>query len=135
MGTLEKVQRLGQSIWYDNISRDLLASGEIERLIETGITGLTSNPTIFEKAIAGSSAYDDALTSLALEGLAPRTATKDWLWRTSAQPQTCCARHTTAPAAETATPAWRLARPLPTTPRPPSPKRSACLPPWDAQTQ
>ena len=69
MGTLEEVQRLGQSIWYDNISRDLLASGEIERLIETGITGLTSNPTIFEKAIAGSSAYDDALTSLALEGL------------------------------------------------------------------
>ena len=67
-GSLQEVQRLGQSIWYDNIRRGLLASGELEHLIELGVTGLTSNPTIFEKAIAGSTDYDEALVSLAREG-------------------------------------------------------------------
>ena len=62
---VQDVQRLGQSIWYDNIRRGLLDSGELKRLIEMGVTGLTSNPTIFEKAIAGSTDYDDALTELA----------------------------------------------------------------------
>ena len=68
-GSLEAVQRLGQSIWYDNISRDLLTSGEIESLIRQGVTGLTSNPTIFEKAISGSTDYDDDLSAAAREGL------------------------------------------------------------------
>ena len=67
--SLQEVQRLGQSIWYDNISRELLASGEIESLIRQGVTGLTSNPTIFEKAISGSADYDDALSAAAREGL------------------------------------------------------------------
>ena len=67
--SLQEVQRLGQSIWYDNISRDLLISGEIESLIRQGLTGLTSNPTIFEKAISGSTDYDDALSAAAREGL------------------------------------------------------------------
>ncbi len=62
---VQDVQRLGQSIWYDNIRRGLLDSGELKRLIEMGVTGLTSNPTIFEKAIAGSTDYDEALTELA----------------------------------------------------------------------
>ena len=70
--SLQGVQRLGQSIWYDNISRDLLLSGEIESLIRVGVTGLTSNPTIFEKAISGSTDYDDALASLAREGHDPK---------------------------------------------------------------
>lgn len=65
---LENTHRLGQSIWYDNIGRGLIDSGELKRLIESGITGLTSNPTIFEKAIAGSTDYDDALASLARAG-------------------------------------------------------------------
>ena len=63
---LEEVRRLGQSIWYDNIRRSLITSGEMERLIERGVSGVTSNPTIFEKAISGSTDYDGAL--LALEG-------------------------------------------------------------------
>ncbi len=62
---VQDVQRLGQSVWYDNIRRGLLDSGELKRLIEMGVTGLTSNPTIFEKAIAGSTDYDEALTELA----------------------------------------------------------------------
>ncbi|MHB8472484.1 MAG: transaldolase [Gammaproteobacteria bacterium] len=53
---------LGQSIWYDNIQRAMLTRGELARLItEDGLRGLTSNPTIFEKAITGSSDYDQAL--------------------------------------------------------------------------
>ena len=66
-GSLQGAQRLGQSIWYDNIRRGLLASGELEYLIQLGVTGLTSNPTIFEKAISESTDYDDALVSLARE--------------------------------------------------------------------
>ena len=66
--TLQQTQRLGQSIWYDNIRRGLLASGELQRLIDQGVTGVTSNPTIFEKAIAGSTDYDEALLSTALLG-------------------------------------------------------------------
>ncbi len=56
---------LGQSAWIDYIHREMLTGGEIERLVNTGVTGLTSNPTIFEKAISGGGAYDSALTALA----------------------------------------------------------------------
>ena len=62
---VQEVQRLGQSIWYDNIRRGLIESGEIQKLIDLGVTGLTSNPTIFEKAIVGSTDYDSALLELA----------------------------------------------------------------------
>jgi transaldolase len=54
---LVELGRLGQSIWYDFITRDLVASGELRRLIEQdGLSGMTSNPTIFEQAISGSPA-------------------------------------------------------------------------------
>ena len=62
---VEQVQGLGQSIWYDNMRRGLLVSGELQRLIDLGVTGLTSNPTIFEKAISGSTDYDETLEALA----------------------------------------------------------------------
>lgn len=62
--------RLGQSVWYDNIRRGELVSGEMQRLIDLGITGLTSNPTIFEKAIAQSADYDAALQELVAGGRA-----------------------------------------------------------------
>ena len=65
---LHDLTALGQSIWYDNIQRSLLVNGELARLIsEDHVTGLTSNPTIFEKAIAHSNDYDAALTSLLQE--------------------------------------------------------------------
>lgn len=64
------LQRQGQSVWYDNIQRSLITSGELSRLIkEDGLRGVTSNPTIFEKAIAGSHDYDEALARLSAEGL------------------------------------------------------------------
>src|SRR5690348_8990547 len=53
---------LGQSIWLDNITRDLLTSGTLQRYIdEFSVTGLTSNPTIFDHAIKNSTAYDAAI--------------------------------------------------------------------------
>ena len=59
------VQQYGQSIWYDNIRRSLIESGELQRMIdEDGVLGVTSNPTIFQKAIGDSADYDVALASL-----------------------------------------------------------------------
>jgi transaldolase len=66
---IEKLNQLGQSIWYDNLSRDVLNSGELKSLIDTGVSGLTSNPTIFKNAIADSSLYDTELKALAQKGL------------------------------------------------------------------
>lgn len=71
MNPVQQANRLGQSIWYDNVRRGLIDSGEIEKLIALGVTGLTSNPSIFEKAIVGSSDYDAALATLARDGNDP----------------------------------------------------------------
>ncbi|AFY37954.1 transaldolase [[Leptolyngbya] sp. PCC 7376] len=59
---LEIENKYGQSIWMDNLSRDLVESGELEQLIDSrGVHGITSNPAIFEKAIAGNEIYDVAI--------------------------------------------------------------------------
>jgi transaldolase len=66
---LVRLGELGQSVWYDHITRDLLASGELARLIAVdGLRGMTSNPTIFDKAVAGSRLYDDDIRRMADEG-------------------------------------------------------------------
>ncbi len=65
MNRLLELQKLGQSIWYDNIYRHLLHSGELERMIkDDGLGGVTTNPTIFEKAIGGGDAYDKPIKTL-----------------------------------------------------------------------
>src|ERR1700758_3384714 len=62
---LLELQDYGQSVWLDFIRRSLLTSRELQQLIDAdGLRGVTSNPTIFEKAIAGSSDYSDLLQSL-----------------------------------------------------------------------
>jgi transaldolase/glucose-6-phosphate isomerase len=69
---LTELSRLGQSIWYDNIERKLITSGELKRLIdEDDLRGVTSNPAIFEKAISSSELYSDQLSRLAEEGKSP----------------------------------------------------------------
>ncbi len=68
MGKLHDLADLGQAIWFDYIQRSLISSGELQNLIDQGVRGVTSNPTIFEKAIAGSHDYDDALRRLAKNG-------------------------------------------------------------------
>lgn len=65
---IQDLQDIGQSVWYDDISRGMLKSGALRRLIDSGVTGLTSNPTIFHKAITESSDYDDDLIDLARMG-------------------------------------------------------------------
>lgn len=57
-------EEFGQSMWYDNISRELLNSGELQALVDEGIRGLTSNPSIFQKAITSGTAYDEQLSEL-----------------------------------------------------------------------
>src|SRR5579885_1699856 len=71
MKTTLELNRAGQSLWLDNITRELLASGTLKRYIdELSITGLTSNPTIFDHAVKHGSAYDDDIRRLASSGLA-----------------------------------------------------------------
>ena len=66
---LVELQNFGQSVWLDNISKAILDSGELKKLIEEdGLRGVTSNPTIFEKAINGSRDYDTVLGQLARAG-------------------------------------------------------------------
>jgi transaldolase len=69
MKSTQTLHDQGQSLWLDNITRDLLQSGTLERYIdELSVTGLTSNPTIFDHAIKNSSAYDAAIRKKAKEG-------------------------------------------------------------------
>lgn len=71
LNSIQELGRLGQSVWYDNMYRSLITSGELERLVGMGVTGLTSNPTIFQKAISSGSEYDDSLVKHASRGLNP----------------------------------------------------------------
>jgi transaldolase len=69
---LQQLVAQGQSVWYDNISRTVLADGSLRRLIEAGeVQGVTSNPAIFEKAIGGTTAYDADIRRLRAAGLGP----------------------------------------------------------------
>ena len=68
MTKLHELAELGQSIWLDYISRSLIASGELQKLVDQGLRGVTSNPSIFEQAIAGSADYDEDLNRLVRDG-------------------------------------------------------------------
>ena len=69
MKATQALHELGQSLWLDNITRELLTSGTLERYVrELSVTGLTSNPTIFEHAIRGSTAYDDTIRAKLAQG-------------------------------------------------------------------
>src|SRR4029077_2357488 len=71
MKNTQLLHNLGQSIWLDNITRELLSSGTLRRYIdELSVTGLTSNPTIFDHAIKNSTAYDVAIRQKLKEGKA-----------------------------------------------------------------
>jgi transaldolase len=71
MSTTRQLHDLGQSIWLDNITRGILDDGTLERYIrDMSVTGLTSNPTIFDRAISGGDRYDDAIRQNAAQGKA-----------------------------------------------------------------
>ena len=68
MNPLEKLRTAGQSPWYDYIQRGLITSGELQAMIDNdGLMGVTSNPSIFQKAIAGSADYDEELERVAAQ--------------------------------------------------------------------
>ena len=70
MNPTQKLHELGQSLWIDDITRDMLDEGTIQRYIEEfSVTGLTSNPTIFDKAISGGKDYDEQITELRQQGV------------------------------------------------------------------
>jgi transaldolase len=72
MKPTEELHELGQSLWLDNITRKMLSDGTLARYIdELSITGLTSNPTIFDKAITAGDAYDEQISELTEQGLSP----------------------------------------------------------------
>ena len=72
MKATEKLHATGQSLWLDNITRDLLTSGTLKRYIDTlSVTGLTSNPTIFDHAVAKSAAYDADIRAMTKSGVSP----------------------------------------------------------------
>ena len=68
---IQQLHSLNESIWYDNISRQLIKSGQLENLVGSGITGVTSNPSIFEKSISSSDEYDSSIYEYTNEGLGP----------------------------------------------------------------
>ncbi len=68
---VKELRDIGQSLWLDNIRRQLVTSGELARLRDEGLTGVTSNPTIFDKAVSGSSDYDEAMVELVRAGEKP----------------------------------------------------------------
>lgn len=65
MNNLRKLAQLGQSIWYDNISRAMILNGNLRHLVDEGLLGVTSNPAIFDKAISGSNDYDTQIREMA----------------------------------------------------------------------
>src|SRR5712691_4831876 len=69
---LHTLAELGQSVWLDYIQRSLITSGGLQTYINKGLRGITSNPSLFEKAIAETSEYDDQIQKLALEGKSPQ---------------------------------------------------------------
>jgi transaldolase len=69
MKPTQQLHDLGQSLWLDNITRELLSTGRLQKYIdELSVTGLTSNPTIFDKAISGSGDYDESIAAAAKSG-------------------------------------------------------------------
>jgi transaldolase / glucose-6-phosphate isomerase len=84
---LVEVQKFGQSIWYDNIRRGIITSGQLQSMVDDdGLLGITSNPAIFEKAVVGSHDYDQAIKALVGQGVASsvdvyeRLAMEDIQW-------------------------------------------------------
>ncbi|MCP2039446.1 transaldolase [Neisseria sp. HSC-16F19] len=72
MSVLKQVHALGQQIWLDNLSRSLVQSGELARMLEAGVYGVTSNPAIFQKAFAGDALYADEVAALKQQALTPK---------------------------------------------------------------
>src|SRR3712207_1693196 len=91
---LRQLEAFGQSPWLDFIRRGFIADGSLRRLAEAdGLKGITSNPSIFEKAMGEGTDYDEGFRALAAEGdRALWTSTSTWPSKTSGRPATSCGR-------------------------------------------
>jgi transaldolase len=74
--TLRRLSSEGVAIWLDDLSRERLVSGNLAELVERGVVGVTTNPTIFQKAISGSATYDEQLRDLAVRGVTVEEAVR-----------------------------------------------------------
>ena len=119
MKPTQQLHDLGQSLWVDNITRTMLDDGTLAGYIdELSVTGLTSNPTIFDKAIGGGSAYDEQIAELTRAGASrARSSSSSSRSPTCAARPSCSSRSTSAPTASTAGSRSRSRRCSPTTPR------------------
>ena len=104
MKPTQQLHDLGQSLWLDNITRTMLGDGTLAGYIdELSVTGLTSNPTIFDKAISGGDAYDEQIAEVsARRSRRPRRSSSSWRSPTCATRPTSSRRSTSAPPASTA---------------------------------
>ncbi len=101
---LRELAAAGQSVWLDNIKRSMFASGELQKLIDVGLRGMTSNPTIFENAIGAGTDYDAQLKDLiGTRARLRRSCSRRWRSKTSAAPAMRSSRSSTRPTASTAT--------------------------------
>ena len=130
------VRQLGQSIWYDNIRRSLITSGDLRAMVkDDGLCGVTSNPAIFEKALNGSADYEQPLRAL-VEAGAPsaleiyeRLAVQDI--QMAADVLAAAYRDTDGVDGSSA---WRSRRIWRTTRRRRSTRRAGCSPKWRGPT-
>ena len=127
MTPLKQLADHGQSVWIDYLSRTFVQDGDLAGLVGDGVVGVTSNPTIFQAAIAEGDAYDDQIRELVGR---PRPTRRRSSSRsratTSATPATSCAPSATRATARTARSRSRSTRTSRTTPRPRSTRPSAC---------
>ena len=123
-----QLNRLGQSLWLDNITRDLLTSGTLEHYVsELSVTGLTSNPTIFEQAIKNSTRLRRGYPREARAGAIGRSiCSSSWRSTISRAPQICSGRSTIVPTAWTDGCRWKCRRCWPTIPQARSPRPRTC---------
>ena len=125
---LQRLSELGQSVWIDNLSRPLVREGGLTRLIEDdAVVGVTSNPTIFQKALAEGDAYDEQMR----EVIANESDNTEEFFQLATRRRLrrlrpAAAESGTAAAAATATCRSRSRPTSPTTPRAPSPRPSGC---------
>ena len=124
MNPLKELGEFGQSVWLDFIQRKLLTGGELKRMVEEdGLKGVTSNPAIFEKAIADSDDYDDVIAELGGDGSADPKAVYEAIATRDIQDAADVLRPVyDETGAGTATSAWRCRPTWPTTPREPWPR-------------
>ncbi len=135
MKATQKLHEMGQSLWLDNITRGLLTSGTLRRYIqEFSVTGLTSNPTIFDHAIKNSPDYDDAIRQKLKEGKSGEALFFELALEDLPRQRTCSGRSTRRPMVSTDGSLWRSRHCSPTTRRTHSPRPRNCMPGEGAPT-